>query len=118
MKTWVLSVAVGAAALVSVLLIVRSTLSTQSAKEKEVQPKSEDETGTAVAVVELLHLRGLFQLSAGRRLARRDRHGCAETAAAHLLPLVPRRLLEQPRLARSVQRRGLLAPATGIREGV
>ena len=32
-------------------------------------------------MVELLYLRGLFQLSAGRRLLLwRDRHGCAETS--------------------------------------
>src|SRR5271170_7931337 len=58
MKTLVLFVAVGATALGCVLLIVRNTLSTQSAKEKEVQPKSEDETGTSVAVVELFTSEG------------------------------------------------------------
>jgi hypothetical protein len=58
MKTWVLLVAIGAAALGCVLLIVKNTLSTQSAQEKEVQPKSEDETGTSVAVVELFTSEG------------------------------------------------------------
>src|SRR5271166_4431697 len=58
MKTLVLFVAIGAGALGGVLLIVRNTLSTQSAKEKEVQPKSEDETGTPVAVVELFTSEG------------------------------------------------------------
>ncbi len=57
MTRWVLFVAVGAVALVSVLLIVRSTLSTPNAKEKEVQANSE-ETGTPVAVVELFTSEG------------------------------------------------------------
>src|SRR5271155_4040576 len=58
MMRWVCFVALCAAALVSELLIVRSTQSTQSEKGKEVQPKSKDETGAPFVVVELFTSEG------------------------------------------------------------
>ena len=58
MIRWILYIAVGTAVLVSVLLIGRSTLSSQSAEKKEVQPKSDDGTGTPFAVVELFTSEG------------------------------------------------------------
>ena len=58
MIRWILYIAVGTAVLVSVLLIGRSTLSGQSAEKKEVQPKSDDGTGTPFAVVELFTSEG------------------------------------------------------------
>lgn len=58
MIRWVLYVALGTAALVSVLLIGRNTLSSQSAEKKEVQPKSDEGIGTPFAVVELFTSEG------------------------------------------------------------
>ena len=55
---WVLLIAVGIAALVSVSLVERSALSGQSADEKKVQPKSDDETATPFALVELFTSEG------------------------------------------------------------
>jgi hypothetical protein len=49
---------IGTAALAGVLLIGRNTSPGQGAQEKEVQPKSDDETGTPFAVVELFTSEG------------------------------------------------------------
>ena len=58
MIRWVLFSVLGTAALVGVLLIGKNTSPGQGAKEKEVQQKSDNETGTPFAVVELFTSEG------------------------------------------------------------
>jgi hypothetical protein len=58
MIRWVLFSVLAIAALAVVCLIGRNTTSGQAAEEEKVQSKSEDETGTAFAVVELFTSEG------------------------------------------------------------
>ena len=58
MIRWVLLIAIGTAALVGVSFVGRSALCGQSADEKKVQPKSDAETATPFALVELFTSEG------------------------------------------------------------
>ena len=65
---WVLLTAIGTAALVGVSLFGRSALCGQSADEKKVQPKSDDETATPFALVELFTSEGCSSCPPADRL--------------------------------------------------